>query len=346
MQLQKNISLKPYNTFGIDVSAAYFADVYSKEELKTILSDDTFKDKQKLILGGGSNVLFTKNVDALVIHNQIKGIEIIKEDDNHVWIRSGAGEAWNDLVMYAVQHNYGGIENLSLIPGSVGAAPMQNIGAYGVELKETFVELEAIDIETAEQKTFVKEECMFGYRESIFKQEAKGKYIITSVTLQLNKNPVFNTSYGAIEQELQKMNAQPNIKNISDAVCNIRRSKLPDPAKIGNAGSFFKNPTVNQEKFDQLISKFPSIPNYPSRFIGTQLPNHPINYKLAAGWMIEQCGWKGKRVGNTGAHKDQALVLVNYGNATGEEIIAVAKQIQQSVKEKFDVDILPEVNVY
>ena len=348
MTIQKNLSLKPYNTFGIDVSAAHFADVFSVEELKTILSDAAYRKIPKLILGGGSNVLFSKNVDALVILNQIKGIEIIKEDDDYVFIRSGAGEAWNDLVMYAVAHNYGGIENLSLIPGSVGAAPMQNIGAYGVELKETFVELEAIDIETAEQKSFVKEECKFGYRESIFKHEAKGKYIIISVTLQLNKNPVFNTSYGAIEQELQKMNAQPNIKNISEAVCNIRRGKLPDPAKIGNAGSFFKNPTVNQEKFEKLKSQYPTIPNYATGNSSTQQPNNPTSqqHKIPAGWLIEQCGWKGKRVGNTGAHKDQALVLVNYGNATGEEIIALAKQIQQSVKEKFDVDILPEVNVY
>ena len=234
---------------------------------------------------------------------------------------------------------------------------MQNIGAYGVELKETFFELQAVDIKTGEQKTFIKEECKFGYRESIFKQEVKGKHIITSVTLQLNKKPVYNTSYGAINHELQNMNAEANIKTISQAVCNIRRSKLPDPVKIGNAGSFFKNPTIGKEQFDALVSKYPLMPNYPTTQLPnpsttqspnpsiTQLPNSPT-YKLAAGWLIEQCGWKGKRVGNTGSHKDQALVLVNYGGATGQEIISLAKEIQFSVKEKFGVDINPEVNVY
>lgn len=351
MQIQKNISLKPYNTFGIDVSASNFVEVTSTEELKSILSDEQYKQIPKLILGGGSNVLFTKDVDALVIHNLLKGIEVINEDHEHVLIKSGAGVIWNDLVTYCVQRSYAGIENLSLIPGSVGAAPMQNIGAYGVELKETFFELEALNIETGEQKTFTKEECKFGYRESIFKQEVKGKYIITSVTLQLNKKPVYNTSYGAINHELQNMNAEANIKTISEAVCNIRRSKLPDPMKIGNAGSFFKNPTIGKDQFDLLVSKYPIMPNYPSsnsttrQHLNTSTPQHQ-SYKLAAGWLIEQCGWKGKRVGNTGAHKDQALVLVNYGNATGEEIILLAKQIQLSVKEKFGVDILPEVNVY
>ncbi len=350
MQIQKNISLKPFNTFGIDVNASFFVEVTSTEELKNILSNDQFKQIPKLILGGGSNVLFTKDVNALVIHNLIKGIEVVKEDNEHVFIQSGAGEIWNDLVKYCVQHDYAGIENLSLIPGSVGAAPMQNIGAYGVELKETFFELEAVNNETGEQKTFIKEECKFGYRESIFKQEVKGKYIITSVTLQLNKKPVFNTSYGAINYELQNKNAEANIKTISEAVCNIRRSKLPDPKIIGNAGSFFKNPTINKDQFDLLVSKYPLMPNYPTnpstlQHLNTSAPQHPT-YKLAAGWLIEQCGWKGKRVGNTGAHKDQALVLANYGDATGDEIISLAKQIQLSVKEKFGVDITAEVNVY
>ena len=346
MTIQKNNSLKPFNTFGIDVKSSFFVEVFITEELKQLLVDDAFKLKPKIILGGGSNVLFTKDVEALVIQNQIKGIEIVRQLDEYVFIKAGAGEIWNDLVRYCVQNNFGGIENLSLIPGSVGAAPMQNIGAYGVELKETFVELEAIDIETTEQKIFTKEECRFGYRESIFKHEVKGKYIITSVTLRLNKNPVFNTSYGAIEQELKKMDAQPTIQTISDSVCNIRRSKLPDPALIGNAGSFFKNPEINKTKFDILTKKYPLIPHYPISHPEASVTNDPVTYKIPAGWMIEQCGWKGKRVGNTGAHKDQALVLVNYGNATGEEILALAKQIQQSVKEKFDVEIMPEVNVY
>ena len=348
MEIHENTSLKFYNTFGIDVKAKYFVELYSASDLIQVLQQKNFTKIPKLILGGGSNVLFTKDVDALVIHNCIKGIEVISETKEHVYVKSGGGEVWNDLVMYCVEKNYGGIENLSLIPGSVGAAPMQNIGAYGVELKETFYELEAIDILTAEKKIVEKEECKFGYRESIFKHEAKGKYFITSVTLRLNKNPQLNTNYGAIREELDKMNInqQPTIKNISDAICKIRRSKLPDPAIIGNAGSFFKNPTIAKEKFDELISKYPVMPNYPSQSVGTQLPNYPITYKLPAGWLIEQCGWRGKRIGNTGSHKDQALVLVNYGGATGEEIIALAKQIQQSVKEKFEVDIVAEVNVY
>lgn len=341
MKLQKNISLKPYNTFGIDVSAYFFIQVRSMDELKKILSEDEFRYVPKLILGGGSNVLFTKDVDALVIHNGMHGIEVVKEDYHHVYIRAGAGVEWNDLVVYCVNNNYGGLENLSLIPGSVGAAPMQNIGAYGVELKDCFYELVALDIQTLEERIFTKEECNFGYRESIFKHEAKGKYIIASVTLCLSKHAILNTGYGAIEHELHNMNAEATIKNISDAVCNIRRSKLPDWKMIGNAGSFFKNPEISEQKFDQLISKFPVMPNYRI----TQLDNN-LTYKIPAGWLIEQCGWKGKRVGNTGSHKDQALVLVNYGNATGEEIILLAKQIQESVNEKFNVDIMTEVNVY
>ncbi len=339
MTVQENTSLKNFNTFGIDVSATYFCTVFSVEELKQLLQNDKFISVPKLIIGGGSNVLFTKDVEALVIHNQLKGIEIVEETNEQVLIKAGAGEAWNDLVMYCVNRNYGGIENLSLIPGSVGAAPMQNIGAYGVELKETFEELEAIAIDTGEKKIFSKDECRFGYRESIFKQEAKGRHFITSVTLRLNKTPKLNTRYGAIEHQLQEMQVSvATIKNISDAVCAIRRSKLPDPAIIGNAGSFFKNPEISKELFDKLIYNNPLMPNYPIA--------QSLNYKIPAGWLIEQCGWKGKRVGNTGSHKDQALVLVNYGGATGEEIISLAKQIQESVKEKFEIDILAEVNAY
>ena len=341
MQLRENVSLRPFNTFHIDVSARFFCRIESATDLKKTLKDHSFISIPKLILGGGSNILFTKNIDALVIHNCIKGIEIIKKDEEYILIRSGAGEVWNDLVKFCVERNYGGIENLSLIPGSVGAAPMQNIGAYGVELKESFVELSALNVETAEEKIFSKEECKFGYRESIFKNEVKGKYIIASVTLRLNKKPLLNTSYGAIEQELKRTNQLPSVQSISEAVCNIRRSKLPDPDVIGNAGSFFKNPVVSKQKFEELIAEFPSMPHYPANAHSAE-----SMHKLAAGWMIEQCGWKGKQVGNAASHKDQALVLVNCGNATGAEIISLAEKIQQSVREKFGVEIIPEVNIY
>lgn len=340
--VSENVSLKNYNTFGIYSNAKFFTEVFSERDVVDIFQSEKFISVPKLIIGGGSNVLFTKDFDGLVIHNSIKGIAVVKEDDKNVFVRAGAGEVWHDLVLWSIENNLGGIENLSLIPGYVGAGPMQNIGAYGVELKDVFYELDAIDLIKCEKKLFSKADCKFGYRESVFKNEFKGKHIITSVTLQLNKNPVFNTSYGAIEQELKKNNVEKiSVKAISDAVIAIRQSKLPNPAILGNAGSFFKNPTINKEEFEKLISKYPSMPNYPI----TQSLNSLITYKLAAGWLIEQCGWKGKRVGNSGSHKDQALVLVNYGDATGNEIFSLALEIQKSVKEKFGVTIQPEVNV-
>ncbi len=337
MELKNNISLKHYNTFGIDIRCALFAEVKNVEILSELLQNSELKNQPMLILGGGSNILFTKNYDGLVLKNSLLGIEKIKENKEQVWVRCGAGEVWHEVVLYCIKNNYGGIENLSLIPGLTGAAPMQNIGAYGVELESVFDSLEAFHLKTGESKTFLKAECQFGYRESVFKNKFKNQFIITSVTLRLNKKPVYNISYGAIRETLEKMGVQElSVKAVSDAVIAIRSSKLPDPKVLGNAGSFFKNPEIEQEQFSALKEKFPMVPNYP-------LENG--NVKIPAGWLIEQCGWKGKRVGNTGSHTDQALVLVNYGNATGSEIYNLAMEIKTSVLEKFGIEIVPEVNV-
>ena len=291
-----------------------------------------------LILGGGSNILFTRPVEALVLRNQLQGIEIVNETPKFVELKAGAGVTWNEFVLFTVERNWGGIENLSLIPGSVGASPMQNIGAYGAEIKDVFVSLEALNIETLEIETFGKEQCAFGYRESVFKRALKGKYIITSVTYRLTKTPKFNTGYGAIQSELDAAGvADLSVKAISDAVIAIRRSKLPDPKELGNAGSFFKNPVVSSEKFRELVERFPAIPNYPQ-------PENAV--KLAAGWLIEQAGWKGKRVGNCGVHEKQALVLVNYGGATGNEIFELSGAIIHDIEEKFGVTLEREVNIW
>lgn len=335
--MQQNVSLKPYNTFGIDVSSSRFCDVTSADELVALLKDEEHSTQPLLILGGGSNMLLTKDFNGLVIKNSIKGIEIIKEDNDFVFVKAGAGEVWHQFVLYCIANNFAGVENLSLIPGNVGAGPMQNIGAYGVELKDVFHELEAIHIKDRTIRTFSKEDCRFGYRESVFKKEVKGQYVITSVTFRLKKKPVLNTSYGAIEQELQRMGVtQPTIKTVSDAVIHIRQSKLPDPAVLGNAGSFFKNPEIAVEHYEKVKTQHPGLVAYPAS---------EGRMKVAAGWLIEQCGWKGKRVGNTGSHKDQALVLVNYGGANGDEIYKLALEIQKSVRERFNITIEPEVNV-
>jgi len=337
MTITKNYPLKGLNTFGLDVVAKAFSEVKSEEEIAELLLDSGNKNENKFILGGGSNILFTKNLDAICIHNKIKGIHVVKEDGDYVWIQCGGGEVWHDLVMYCVEKNYGGVENLSLIPGSAGAAPIQNIGAYGVELKETFTDLEAIDLTGGEKKIFTAADCRFGYRDSIFKRENKNRFLITSISLRLNKHPHFNTSYGAIEHELKAMNVNtPSVKSVSQAVINIRRSKLPDPAVIGNCGSFFKNPEVPEEKFLELKKSNSDVVGYPTQ---------QGKIKLAAGWLIEKCGWKGKRIGNVGMHDKQALVLVNYGGATGEELFSHAKKVQQDVKEKYDVLLEMEVNV-
>lgn len=335
--IRENYSLKKLNTFGIEASARYFAECSDINQMQEILSERAFLNTQKLILGGGSNLLFTKNFDGLVIKNNLKGIELIKEDSNFYYVKAGAGEVWNQFVMHCVANNYAGLENLSLIPGNVGASPMQNIGAYGAEIKDHFFELEALHIADKKMQRFNNADCKFGYRESIFKRDLKNQFIITSVTFKLLKNPELNTRYGAIEKEMEAMGVKEiTIQAISQAVCNIRNSKLPNPAEIGNAGSFFKNPEVTSDKYQTHKIQFPTI-------VGYELENG--NVKLAAGWLIEQCGWKGKTIGDAGVHKLQALVLVNYGNAKGEEILNLSQQIMDSVKGTFGVDLEREVNI-
>lgn len=334
---KKNFSLKPYNTFGIAVNANHFIEINNAIELVSILKDKQYKALPKLILGGGSNVLFTSDYSGLVIKNSILGIETIAEDDDSVVLKVGAGEIWHQLVVYAVDKCYGGIENLSLIPGTVGAAPMQNIGAYGVEMKDVFESLEALNRETLEIETFGLNACQFGYRQSVFKNKLRDKYIITSVSLKLSKHPILNTSYGAIEETLtSKGVTAPSIKEVSEAVIEIRQSKLPDPTKIGNAGSFFKNPTIGAIDYEGLKAEFPEIPGY-------ELPNNEV--KVPAGWLIQSCGWKGKTIGEIGVHKNQALVLVNYGNGKGQDLKNLAVEIQQSVSKKFGIELEMEVNV-
>lgn len=336
MQIQNNVSLRNLNTFGLESEAKYFVEARSVDELITILTDKDWKNSPKFILGGGSNVLFTQNINALVIHPDIRGINKINENEDHIWLYVGAGEVWHDLVLYCVDHDYAGIENLSLIPGTVGAAPMQNIGAYGIEIKDVIETVEAISISNAEIRTFNWEDCRFGYRESIFKKELKDQYIITGVVFKLNKKPVFNIEYGDIRKTLQEMNIKNiSIRAISDAVIHIRQTKLPDPAKIGNAGSFFKNPEIDKSQFDVLKSSFPDIPGYPV--------SHD-QIKVPAGWLIEQAGWKGYREGEIGVHERQALVLVNYGGGTGDNIKKLSEKIQNSVDKKFGIRLTAEVN--
>lgn len=337
MQIEQNKSLQQFNTFGIAVSAKYFAEVFSPTDFRELISDPKFKSEKKLILGGGSNMLFTKDFDGLVIKNSLRGIEVLEEDAYHVWIRAAAGEVWHQFVMFCVERNLAGVENLSLIPGLVGAAPMQNIGAYGVEVKETCEEVEAFQLSTGERTVFKNAQCEFGYRESVFKNKFKDQFFISSVTFKLSKIFKPRINYGDVRKTLEDIRATDiTIKAVSDAVIRIRTSKLPDPKDIPNAGSFFKNPVVSKKKFSELISKHPLMPNYPDR--GGMM-------KVPAGWLIEQCGWKGKRIGNTGVHAKQALVLVNYGGASGEDIFAVAVQIQKSVNEKFGVELQTEVNI-
>jgi UDP-N-acetylmuramate dehydrogenase len=336
MQIQNNFSLKKYNTFGIEAKAKQFVAVHSVEELKQILA--THKTEAKFILGGGSNMLLTQDINALVIHIDLKGKKIIKEDNDYVWVESQAGEVWHEFVLWSIDHNLGGLENMSLIPGNVGTTPVQNIGAYGTEIKDTFVSCNTVDIATQELVTFTKAECKFGYRESIFKQEAKDKYVITSVVFKLTKrNHKINTAYGDITKELEKNNiVTPNLKEVSNAVIAIRQSKLPDPKELGNSGSFFKNPIIPKELYEKAHAQFPDMPHYVVS---------ETEVKVPAGWLIEQAGFKGKRFGDAGIHKNQALVLVNYGNATGQEIFAVSKDIQATVLNKFGIAIEAEVNV-
>ena len=337
MEIISNFSLKALNTFGIESFAKLFVKVNSIEQINELLDRNEFKNNHHLILGGGSNLLLTKNVDGLVIKNELLNIEVINENDSSVFVKCAAGVVWHEFVMWCIAKNYGGIENLALIPGCSGASPMQNIGAYGVEIKDTFYELEAIELATGNLKKFTKSDCEFGYRESVFKRQFKNQFIITSVTFQLSKRPNFHIEYGAIKQELDLMNvSELNIKAIAQAVINIRSSKLPNPKEIGNAGSFFKNPEVSEIEFQRLKNEFPDIVAYP-------LENK--NYKLAAGWLIEQSGLKGYRTGDAGVHKLQALVLVNYGSATGNEIFDLSSLVLQTVKDKFGVNLEREVNI-
>jgi UDP-N-acetylmuramate dehydrogenase len=335
MNIQEHVSLRPYNTFGFSHYARYFTSIGDTDSLQAAFSWAHARNLHTLVLGGGSNILLRGDFHGLVIHIAIKGIGVWKEDDSYVWVKCGAGEIWHQVVLHCIAQGWGGLENLSLIPGTVGAAPMQNIGAYGVEIKDVFDHLEAFEIATGELRTFDGPTCKFGYRESIFKHEAKGKYIISSVTFRLTKHPEFNTTYGALQETLEKMNVHTlNLKAVSDAVIHIRQSKLPDPAQLGNAGSFFKNPVVSTRQFEELKNTYPDLPSYPQA----------NGVKVPAGWLIEACGWKGKRMGAVGVHHQQALVLVNYGEGTGEEVEALARSIQESVKEKFGIDLQPEVN--
>jgi UDP-N-acetylmuramate dehydrogenase len=336
MEIVPNFSLKKYNTFGIEAKAKQFVAVHSVQDLKTILQEN--KSQKKFILGGGSNMLLTKDIDALVIHIDLKGKKIIEENDDFVWVESQAGESWHEFVLWTIDQNFGGLENMSLIPGNVGTTPVQNIGAYGTEIKDTFVSCEAMTIEKQEMKTFTKDECHFGYRESVFKNEVKNQYIITSVVFKLTKtNHKINTSYGDISSELEKNNiTNPTLKDVSNAVIAIRQSKLPDPKELGNSGSFFKNPILLKSDFEKIHQQFPDMKYFDIS---------ETEVKVPAGWLIEQAGFKGKRFGDAGIHKNQALVLVNYGNATGQEILNVSKNIQETIFKTFGIHIEAEVNV-
>ncbi|WP_133272785.1 UDP-N-acetylmuramate dehydrogenase [Hymenobacter radiodurans] len=337
--LEHDVSLRPYNTFGIDVKARLFARFRNVDELRALLALPEVQQADKLVLGGGSNLLFTQDFNGVVLKNEIAGLEIIdqEEDTDTALVRAGAGESWHGMVQYALQQNLSGIENLSLIPGTVGAAPLQNIGAYGAELQDTFDHLEALEISTGRLRTFTREECGFGYRESVFKGPLKNQFIVTSVVLRLQRQHRLNISYGALRTTLADMGieADPTPQDVSEAVIRIRRSKLPDPAQIGNAGSFFKNPEISQHRFDELKAQYPALPGYPV----------PGGVKVPAAWLIEQCGWKGRRFGPHGVHENQALVLVNHGGAQGANIRDLAHEIIASVREKFGVELHPEVNI-
>lgn len=334
MKLLNNISLKPYNTFGIDVPAEYFTEL----DNSNLLAEITALSYIKRVLGGGSNILLTKPVNGLVIHNKLKGITIEKEDSEHVWCRVQSGEVWHDFVLYAINRGFGGIENLALIPGTVGASPMQNIGAYGVEAKETIESVTCWHWQEKAFREYNNEGCRFGYRDSIFKQQLKDKTLITSVVFRLNKKPVYNVSYGAITQELEGMGVtELSVKAIAYAVMKIRTSKLPDPRDIGNAGSFFKNPTISLAHFERLHAHYANVPSYP-------VSNTLV--KIPAGWLIEQCGWKGYRSGDMGVHAKQALVLVNYGHAKGGDIWKLSGEILDSVAERFGIELEREVQVW
>lgn len=331
-------SLRAYNTFGIEAEARQFVEISSIDQYVSLRKSGEYAHLPHLFLGGGSNVLLTKAQEALVVKISIPGISVLNEDADFVWLKGGAGVVWDEFVQYAVNQGWSGLENLSLIPGTVGAAPMQNIGAYGAEIKDTFESLEALNLQTLELEVFNAKACAFGYRESFFKRAGKGQYLISSVTFKLSKKPSVKTSYGAIQEVLAaKGITQPSIREVADAVIEIRQSKLPDPKEIGNSGSFFKNPTVSASEASRLMAEFPGIPNYPVE--GSS------DVKFPAGWFIEKAGWKGFRRGDAGVHAKQALVLVNYGEATGGEILALSEEIKQSIKDTFGVSLETEVNI-
>lgn len=331
-----NVSLKPYNTFGIDVSAKEFIEINAPNELIELIHNQKI-NKNRLILGGGSNILLTRDFNGQVIKNNIKGKQLLQDDGEYYIVKAGAGENWHNFVIWCLSQEYNGLENLSLIPGNVGASPMQNIGAYGVEIKDVFLNLEAIELASGETKVFYNEDCSFGYRESVFKNIYKDQYFITSVTFKLPKKYMLNTSYGAIEDELKSMGiSSPNAKDVSNAVIQIRQRKLPDPREIGNSGSFFKNPVVSNNLFEKIKAEHPKISSY-------DLNNGTT--KIAAGWLIEHAGWKGKTYRNYGVHKNQSLVLVNYGGASGKEIYNLSEQIIKDIQEKFGITLEREVNI-
>lgn len=336
IHIKKNYNLSKLNTFGVKAEAKFFAEVGSEEELIKLFNLPEFKQNQKFFLGGGSNVLFTKDFDGVVVLNQLKGMEILKDGSSVAVVRAMGGEIWHDLVQFAVIRGYWGIENLSLIPGTVGAAPMQNIGAYGAELRDVLENVEAYEIESGTKKIFDKEECGLGYRDSVFKNKLKGKYFISAVTLKLSKKGKKNTTYRVLAEYLEKNRIEvKNPKDVSEAVASIRRSKLPDPKVTGNAGSFFKNIFVSREQLQSLRLIYPDAPSFEDDGV----------IKIPAGWLIEQCGWKGRKLGNVGVHEEQALVLINYGGATGNEVLGLAKKIIDSVREKFGLELVPEVNI-
>src|SRR5690554_6516552 len=335
MNIQKNVSLEEFNTFGINKKAKYFTEATTDQDVINALNEAEKLGAPIFALGGGSNILLTQDLEALVIKINIKKIHPIKEDEDHIWVRVGAGEIWHDLVLHAISSNWAGIENLSLIPGTVGASPMQNIGAYGVEMKEVFDSLEAVNIQSREIETFNYDQCEFGYRESIFKNKFKGKYIITHVLFRLNKKPVFNVSYGAIQATLDQMGVTDlSLNAVSKAVINIRQSKLPDPKVVGNAGSFFKNPTIEKNQFQDLRQAYPEIPGF----------ENETGVKIPAAWLLEKAGWKEKTFGEIGVHHQQPLVLVNFGKGDGEAIKALSRDIQRDIQEKFGILLQPEVN--
>lgn len=337
MNIIENYSLKLYNTFGVDAKADFFVDANNITELKKALVFRRQKDLPILFIGGGSNMLFVNDFKGLALKLNLKGIEVVNEDEDFVYIKAQGSENWHQFIQWTLTQDFGGLENLSLIPGNVGTAPIQNIGAYGVEAKDTIVEVQALSLETGDERIFTNEECQFGYRESIFKNELRGQYVLVAVTFKLTKrNHQLKTSYGAIQKELEDEGiGNPTIQDVSAAVVRIRESKLPDPAQIGNSGSFFKNPVISKDDFEKVITQHPNIVNYPAE----------NGVKLAAGWLIEQAGWKGKRFGDAGVHDKQALVLVNHGNATGKEIYDLSENIIQDIKTKFGVTLEREVNM-